>query len=165
MKKLFGAAKLAHEKKMRKHHRKGKHHMARRRRSASRRTTIVRAAAPIVRVSAPPVRRYHRVRHAARSFAGGVAGEKGAIVAVAAAIGLGLLEKSGTKIPTIGPLGPAGTAAIGLYIYGRMAHSQTAKTMAVGLGCVAMNRWAATGTIAGDVMGGDVMGQGVVFPE
>jgi hypothetical protein len=62
----------------------------------------------------------------------------------------GMVEKSGTKIPSIGPLGPAATVGVAAWLYGRMSKNQLAQHVATGLLAVAANRWAATGTIAGD---------------
>jgi hypothetical protein len=79
-----------------------------------------------------------------------VLSEKHTLTAVASAGVLGLIEKSGVAIPTIGPLGPAATLGLLAWAYGRSSKSQTAQHVATGLLCVAVNRWAATGTIAGD---------------
>ncbi len=135
--------------------------MARRRRSSSRSIVVQRTPAPVIRVSAPSAPRRHRIRHYGRHVASTVGSEKHTLMAVGAAIGLGMLEKSGTKIPTIGPLGPAATAGLAAWVYGRMSGNVTAKHMATGLLSVAFNRWAATGTIAG----GDVMGVAAVYPD
>lgn len=129
--------------------------MARSRRSSRSivaRPTVVRTPAPIIRVSAPSGggRRFHRVRHHARRAGHAVASEKHTIAALAAAGAYGLIEKSGVSIPTIGPLGPAATVGMAAWLYGRISKNATAQHVATGLLAVAINRWAATGTIAGE---------------
>lgn len=131
--------------------------MARRRKGSHSitRTIVQRSPAPIIRVSAPRGGGFRkRARHYGRRVVAGASSEKHTLMAVGAAIGLGMLEKSGTKIPSIGPLGPAATAGLAAWVYGRMSGNVTAKHMATGLLSVALNRWAATGTIAGDDMSG-----------
>jgi hypothetical protein len=137
--------------------------MARRRRSSHAIVRTVRAPAPIIRVAAPSAPRFHRTRRVGRRVVGAVGSEKHTLTAVAAAIGFGMLEKSGTKIPSIGPLGPAATVGIAAWVYGRMSKSPTAAHVATGLLCVALNRWAATGVIAGEDVLGE--GHGVTFDE
>jgi hypothetical protein len=129
--------------------------MARRRRSSGGvkvvRVAAPRQSAPIIRVSAPGGgRRWHRVRNHARGAGRAVASEKHTLAALAAAGAYGLIEKSGVAIPTIGPLGPAATVGMAAWLYGRFSKNQTAQHVATGLLCVAINRWAATGTIAGE---------------
>lgn len=126
---------------------KGKKKMARRTR------TIVARTSPTIRISAPaPIaRRYgRRIRHYGRGAGRAVASEKHTIAAIAAAGVYGLVEKSGVAIPHIGPLGPAATVGLIAWVYGRVSKSQTAQHVATGLLSVAVNRWAATGTVAGD---------------
>lgn len=117
------------------------------------RTIVTRAATPTIRIAAPAPIRYRAarsVRRYARSAGRAVSSEKHTLSAIGAALAFGMLEKSGTKIPSIGPLGPAATVGIAAWLYGRMGKSQLAQHVATGLLCVAANRWAATGTIAGD---------------
>ena len=76
--------------------------------------------------------------------------EKHTITAIVAAGVIGLLEKQGISIPTLGPLPPVATAGVAAWAYGRWGKSQMAQHIATGLLSVAVNRWAATGTIAGD---------------
>lgn len=127
--------------------------MARRRRSSVR-TIVTRAPSPVIRIAGPPPIRYARARSVARRSVAGagraVASEKHTLSAIAAAIVFGMVEKSGTKIPSIGPLGPAATVGVAAWLYGRMSKNQLAQHVATGLLAVAANRWAATGTIAGD---------------
>lgn len=122
-----------------------------------------RQAAPVIRIATPQVRSVaRRAGRAVRRYGGAVgraaAGEKHTLTAMLAAGGLGLVEKSGVAIPTIGPLGPAATLGVAAWLYGRHSKSQTAQHVATGLLCVAVNRWAATGTIAGE-------GHGAVFDD
>jgi hypothetical protein len=129
--------------------------MARRRRSSgSTRVVVARAPAakaPIIRVSAPSSpRHYRRARHYARKAGGAVASEKHTMVALAAAAAYGFVEKQGYQIPSIGPIGPAGTVGLAAWLYGRMAKNNTAQHLATGLLAIAVNRWVATGTIAGE---------------
>jgi hypothetical protein len=133
--------------------------MARRRRSVRTivaRPTVVRTPAPVIRVSAPAGirgRARHHIRRHAHSAGRAVASEKHTLAALAAAGAYGLIEKSGVAIPTIGPLGPAATVGMAAWLYGRMSKNQTAQHVATGLLAVAINRWAATGTIAGEGYG------------
>lgn len=139
------------------------------RRSSAARPIIVRSApakAPIIRVSAPAnLSRSRRVGRAAgraaRSAGRGIVSEKHTITAILAAAAFGMLEKSDVKIPTIGGIGPAGTAGIVAWAVGRMTKNQTAQHVATGLLAVAVNRWVATGSIAGDEVLGD--GRAVVY--
>jgi hypothetical protein len=89
--------------------------------------------------------------------------EKHTITAILAAAAFGMLEKSDVKIPTIGGIGPAGTAGIVAWAVGRMTKNQTAQHVATGLLAVAVNRWVATGSIAGDEVLGD--GRAVVYDD
>lgn len=118
------------------------------------RTIVARAPSPVIRIAAPAAsvaRRAGRaVRRAAPRVGRAVASEKHTITAVVAAGVLGFVEKSGFAIPSIGPVGPAGTAGLIAWAIGRTTKSQTAQHVATGLLCVAINRWAATGTIAGE---------------
>lgn len=130
--------------------------MARRTRTITR--TIVaapRSPAPIIRIQQPNIRSMayragRAVRRHAPRVGRAVASEKHTLTAVAAALVFGFVEKSGIAIPSIGPLGPVATVGIGAWLYGRHSKNQTAQHVATGLLCVAANRWAATGTIAGD---------------
>jgi Flp pilus assembly protein TadB len=130
-----------------------KKHMARRRRSSgSTRVVVARAPAaraPIIRVSAPS-HHIRRVRHHARSAGRAISSEKHTMVALAAAAAYGFVEKQGYQIPSIGPIGPAGTVGLAAWLYGRMAKNNTAQHLATGLLAIAVNRWVATGTIAGE---------------
>lgn len=117
------------------------------------RTIVARAPAPTIRISAPAniARRAGRaVRRYAPRAGRAIASEKHTITAVVAAGVLGFAEKSGVSIPSIGPVGPAGTAGLIAWAIGRATKNQTAQHVATGLLAVAVNRWAATGTIAGD---------------
>lgn len=126
-----------------------------RRRSRTRtivRTVSARAPSPTIRVVAPssPSRpRFHRVRRYAHAAGRAAAGEKHMLVAFAAAGAYGLAERAGMPIPSIGPIGPAGTLAVAAWLYGKTQKSNTALHLATGLGCVAINRLAATGTVVG----------------
>jgi hypothetical protein len=71
------------------------------------------------------------------------------LVAFAAAGAYGLAERAGMPIPSIGPIGPAGTLAVAAWLYGKTQKSTTALHLATGLGCVAINRLASTGTVVG----------------
>ena len=140
--------------------------MARRSRSAIVRTVVARAPSPIIRIAAPHTRAIARragraVRRGAGVAGRAVASEKHTLTAIGAAAVLGFVEKSGVKIPTLGPVGPAGTIGLGAWLYGRMTKNAVAQHVATGLLSVAANRWAATGTIAGD----ELLGTGVVFDD
>jgi hypothetical protein len=107
------------------------------------RTIVQRSAAPqVIRISAPAnlARRarsgYRRI--ASTRVGGAVLSEKHTLTAVASAGVLGLIEKSGVAIPTIGPLGPAATLGLLAWAYGRSSKSQTAQHVATGLLCVAV---------------------------
>lgn len=129
--------------------------MAKRRRSSGTTRVVVARApaakAPIIRVSAP--RTHHlkrRARHYGRSAGRAISSEKHTMVALAAAAAYGFVEKQGYQIPSIGPIGPAGTVGLAAWLYGRMAKNNTAQHLATGLLAIAVNRWVATGTIAGE---------------
>lgn len=131
--------------------------MARRARTRTiTRTVVARGPTPTIRVTAPAaIRSYGRragraARHYGAHAGRAVASEKHTLAALAAAGAYGLIEKSGVSIPTIGPLGPAATVGMAAWLYGRMSKNQTAQHVATGLLAVAINRWAATGTIAGE---------------
>lgn len=128
--------------------------MARRSSGQFTRTIVARAPSPVIRIAAPAAsvaRRAGRaVRRAAPRVGRAVASEKHTITACIAAGVLGFAEKSGVSIPSIGPVGPAGTAGLIAWAIGRTTKNQTAQHVATGLLCVAINRWAATGTIAGE---------------
>lgn len=126
-----------------------------RRRTATR--TIVqrvpaRSAPTTIRVVAPasPGRpRFARARRYGRAVGHAVASEKHMLTAFAAAGAYGLAERAGMPIPSIGPIGPAGTLAVAAWLYGKTQKSATALHLATGLGCIAINRLAATGTVVG----------------
>lgn len=126
--------------------------MAKRRRTATRtivRTVSARAPSPTIRVVAPSTPRFHRARRYARGVGRAVGAEKHMLVAFAAAGAYGLAERAGMPIPSIGPIGPAGTLAVAAWLYGKTQKSTTALHLATGLGCVAINRLASTGTVVG----------------
>ncbi len=132
--------------------------MAKRRRTATRTVTRVvnapskPATIRVVAPSAPATRgrRFTRMRGYARRAGSAVAGEKHMLTAFAAAGAYGLAERAGLPIPSIGPLGPAATVAVAAWLYGKTQKSQTALHLATGLGCIAINRLAATGTVVGE---------------
>lgn len=132
---------------------KGKKPMARKTRTRTIvRTVTARSPSPTIRVVAPsnPGRpRFHRIRRAASAVGGAAATEKHMLVAFAAAGAYGLAERAGMPIPTIGPIGPAGTLAVAAWLYGKTQKNKTALHLATGLGCIAINRLAATGTVVG----------------
>lgn len=126
--------------------------MARKTRTVTR--TIVQRSSPqtirVVAPSAPSRPRFARMRRYGHAVGRAAAGEKHMLAAFAAAGAYGLAERAGLPIPSIGPIGPAGTVALACWLYGKTQHSQTALHLATGLGCVAINRLAATGTVVGD---------------
>lgn len=114
--------------------------------SAPSKPATIRVVAP----SAPAGRpRFARARGYARRAGSAISGEKHMLTAFAAAGAYGLAERAGMPIPSIGPIGPAGTLAIAAWLYGKTQKSQTGLHLATGLGCVAINRLAATGTVVG----------------
>lgn len=126
--------------------------MARRRtrRSGSSRPIVVRAPRPIVIRGG----RGRSIASRARTYAsvGGraVASEKHTLFAVGSAFLYGVLRKSGVKIPSFGPFGPASTAGLGLWALGRWGRNQTAAHAATGLLAIAAYQYGATGEVVGD---------------
>lgn len=113
--------------------------------------TTIRIAAPAAIRGAARAGGRH-VRRGARAVVRGAVSEKHTLVAVGAAGVFGLLEKAGItqQIPTIGPLGPVAVTGLGAWLYGRVAKSQMGQHIATGLLCVAINRLASQGVVAGD---------------
>lgn len=118
-----------------------------RRRSASR-SISVRQSRPIVIRTGGSRRR--SIRHYAGGAGRAVASEKHTLAALVAAFGYGLIRKSGVKIPSIGPFGPASTAGLALWAYGRWGHSSTAAHAATGLLSIAAYQFASTGEVVGE---------------
>jgi len=82
---------------------------------------------------------------------------------LATAFVLGKLEQQGTlnQVPRVLGLGPVGSAAVIAYGVQRwLWKTPTARNIALCLGIVALNRYGATGQIAGDDVVGPVIGQG-----
>jgi hypothetical protein len=130
-----------------KHHRRKKH-MARRR-SASR-SVVVRQSRPIVIRTGGGRRLASRARHYAGVAGRGVASEKHTLFAVGAAFLYGVLRKSGVKIPSFGPFGPASTTGLGLWALGRWGHNTTAAHAATGLLSIAAYQYGSTGEVVGE---------------
>lgn len=126
--------------------------MARTRSRSAPRTIVRTVAAPPVRVSlAREVgRRAGRgARRAGSALARGASEERHRIAAIVAAGLLGLAKRSGISLPSIGPLGTSGTAALLAYGAHKMTGSRMASHAATGLACVAAYSLAREGTVAG----------------
>lgn len=127
--------------------------MARRRTRTITRTVVARGPTPTIRIAAPAAvrpQRFRRTRRVGRAVGGFVMSEKHMLTAFGAAAAYGLAERAGMPIPSIGPLGPAGTVAAAAWLYGRTQRNPFALHLATGLGCIAINRLAATGSVVGD---------------
>jgi hypothetical protein len=124
--------------------------MARRRTSA--RPIVVRSAPsrPIVVRTGGGRRIASRARHYAGVAGRGVASEKHTLFAVGAAFLYGVLRKSGVKIPSFGPFGPASTTGLGLWALGRWGHNTTAAHAATGLLSIAAYQYGSTGEVVGE---------------
>lgn len=129
-------------------------------------TQTVRAAAPIVKVSAPSgVRRFRKRAGKARKHV--IAGGKkfmgiaqNQLVAVAGAAGLAFIQKQGVKIPKpIASLSVPVNAGLLAWGAARLLKSQMLDHIATGMLCAGAYAYAAGSPIQGDVMG-DVMGEG-----
>lgn len=133
--------------------------MARRTRTSSARPIVVRAPAArpiIVRARSAGRRIAHHARRAGGAAVGAAASEKHTLIALASAFAYGTVRKSGVKIPTIGPFGPASTVGLGLWALGRWGGNKTAAHAATGLLSIAAYQFASTG---------EVVGTGVVYPD
>lgn len=137
--------------------------MAKRRKTATRapQTRIVKAAAPIIRVSAPraaPVRRRRSRRRSSSSGVGRGLGVGGIISneSIQMAIGgalYGYAVKSGlvAKLPAIPVLGRTGTAAILLDYWARHGGGSIAHRAARAAAAIAGYQLGAEGKISGDL--------------
>lgn len=122
------------------------------RRTAAARTVVRQAAAPPVRVSiarSVGAAAGRGARRAGSALARGASEEKHRIAAVVAAGLLGLAKRSGINLPSIGPLGTSGTAAMLAYGVHKMTGSRMASHAATGLACVAAYSLAREGSVAG----------------
>jgi hypothetical protein len=151
--------------------------MARRRRTARQKTRIIRmgaprAAAPIIKVSAPravPARRRRRGGHRRRRSGGGSIG--GGLIsndAVQMAIGgalYGFAVKSGWigKLPAIPVVGRTGTAALLLGYWAKHGGGEHVRNASRAAAAIAGYQLGSTGAIQGDagtpVMGDFAMGE------
>lgn len=113
--------------------------MAKSSRSAPSRTVVRTVTPPPVRVSlAPMARRAGRAAgRAARAVGSSAREEQHRLYAVAAAGLLGVAKRQGWPLPSIGPLGTSGSAAIIAYAIHKLTKSRTASHAATGLACVA----------------------------
>lgn len=145
--------------------------MARRRKSSSKsitvRTVAARAPSPIIRVAAPVQRfaRKHRkhVRRAGRLGGKLLGASMPQVTAIAAAGGLGLLQKQGVAIPKLIPsLSTPANAGLLAFLGGKFFRSATLDHVATG--CLSVALWAHLGgaPIQGD---DDVMGNAVVYGD
>ena len=149
--------------------------MAKRSKSSAARTTIVRvpsaparrAPAPVIKLNLPraaAVRRVGRkIRHGVRRVGHRAYESRSVVVPFATSFVLGKLEASGqlAKVPTVLGLGPIGSSALIAYGVQRwLWKTPMARNIALCLGIIALNRFGATGQIAGEnVIGESVLGQ------
>jgi hypothetical protein len=152
--------------------------MAKKKRAAATKTRtvtkIVRAAAPIVRVSAPraaPVHRRRARRRSSGSFgiggAGGIVSNETIQMAIGGAL-YGFAVKSGliAKLPAIPVVGRTGTAAILLDYWSRHGGGQMAHRAARAAAAIAGYQLGAEGKIQGDfAMGTDATTPGSLTGE
>ena len=132
---------------------------AKKRRTASRAapvTKIVKAAAPIIRVSAPrppAKRRHHRRRkHSGGGGMGGLISNEAVQMAIGGAL-YGYAVKSGIvdKLPAIPLFGRTGTAAIVLDYFSRHGGGQLAHRAARAAAAIAGYQLGHDGSISGDL--------------
>ncbi len=123
-----------------------------------------KAAAPIIRVSAPRAPAVHRrKRSGGRRVSGGGGTPKDMIGAGIGGAVYGFVEKQwGAKIPTIPILGRAGTVAVVCYFarkQGGMGKSALIRDLGMAAAVIAGYQLGSTGKISGeDVVGDDVDG-------
>jgi hypothetical protein len=114
--------------------------------------------APIVirstKVIKAPKKHHRHGRH------GGKFGEKHRVGAILGGAVLGLLDKSGTTIPTLPYLGKAGTVGVAAWVIGKYMHNQWAEDMATGMLSIAAYELAKEGSISG-VVGQDYIAGGL----
>jgi hypothetical protein len=146
--------------------------MARRRKKASTAVRVIRApapraAAPIIRVSAPgPARRARRVASRVGGRVQSAAlSERHTVTALVAAAVLGLAERSGVNLPKpISSLSVPATYGVAAWALGKWTKNQQWQHAATGLLAIAIRDMAAGKTPAGTVVGDDdVQGVGVVY--
>src|SRR6266496_854368 len=142
-----------------------------RRRSSAARTTIVRvpsaparrAPAPVIKLNLPraasPRRVGRKVRRGVRRAASHAFESRSLLVPLATAFALGKAEQAGmlAQVPRVFGMGPVGSAAVISYGVSKwLWKTPTARNVALCLGIIALNRFGATGQIAGDdsVVGG-----------
>lgn len=119
--------------------------MARRR---TRSPVVVRQSRPIV-IRAGGSRRRRSIARYASGAGRAVSSEKHTLIALVAAFVYGIARKSGVKIPSFGPFGPASTAGLGLWAIGRWGHNTSASHAATGLLSIAAYQYASTGEVVG----------------
>lgn len=71
------------------------------------------------------------------------------MAAVGTAAAFGYMTRTGTSLPHIAALGPAGTYGAGLWLVGRMTKSRTLSHCATGLLAVQAYEWTRTGSLGG----------------
>ncbi|MFA5053629.1 MAG: hypothetical protein WC565_06210 [Parcubacteria group bacterium] len=138
--------------------------MAAKRKTSSSRTVVVqqpKAAAPIIRVSAPRAPAVHRrKRSGGRRVSGGGGTPKDMIGAGIGGAVYGFVEKQwGAKIPTIPILGRAGTVAVVCYFarkQGGMGRSPLVRDLGMAAAVIAGYQLGSTGKISGEDLDGDV---------
>lgn len=120
--------------------------------TAPTRTIVRHTSAPPVKVTLARElgRRAGRAtRRAGGAIARGASEEKHRLAAIVAAGALGWAKKSGWSLPSIGPLGTSGSAALIAYGIARMTGSRVASHAATGLACVAAYSLGREGSVAG----------------
>lgn len=107
----------------------------------------------VVRRSASPAK--HKKRHRRRSSGGlgGALGGLGHLAPVAAgAFALGLLDKQGTKFPTIEVLGRAGSIAVAAHFGAKFLRMPILRDVALAAAAVALYEYGSTGKVVGGVV-------------
>jgi hypothetical protein len=104
----------------------------------------VHAPAPVIRVSAPRAAPKKKGHHRRKSEVGGT---QSLLMMVLGGVALGMLDKQGTKIPTVPMLGRAGTIAVGLYFFGK--HNATMRKGAMAAAAIAGYEFGLQGRVSG----------------
>jgi hypothetical protein len=97
-----------------------------------------------------------KVRHGVRRAGRAAFESRSVLVPFATAYGLGLAEKNGmlNQVPRVFGMGPVGSSAIIAYGVSKwLWKTPTARNVALCLGIIALNRFGATGQVAGEVIG------------
>jgi hypothetical protein len=133
--------------------------MAKRKRAAARKSGVQiirapRAAAPIIKVSAPraPAKKKHRRRRSGGHSVGSLNMRTMAGAALGGAV-LGFIEKQFPNLPTVPLIGRKGTIALVAYFVARKGgrFGSIARDVGLAAAAIAGNELGSTGKVSGDV--------------